>query len=119
MPSADLDLVRSIYADWERGDYSRSDWADPEIEFVVADRPEAGSWCGVTGMARGWGDFLSAWEDYRIAAEEYRALDQDRVLVLTHRSGRGKKSGMVMDEMRDRGAAFPHPRRQGHQARRL
>jgi hypothetical protein len=54
--ATNLDLARSIVADWVRGDYSRADWADPEIEFdVIASSiaPTKAS-LGVSGMAEGF-----------------------------------------------------------------
>jgi ketosteroid isomerase-like protein len=105
MSSANVELVRSIYADWERGDYSSAEWADPEIEFVFADGPEPGSWTGVAGMAEGFRGWLKAWEDYRVVADELRELDGERVFVLTHNSGRGKTSGLEIGQMRTRGQA--------------
>jgi ketosteroid isomerase-like protein len=108
--SSNLDLVRSIYAAWERGDFSSVEWADPEIEFVMPDGPSPVSWRGLSGMAEGMRDFLSAWEDLRVEVEEYREIDGERVLVLGHNTGRGKASGLELGQMGTRGAAVFHLR---------
>lgn len=109
--SANLDLVRSIYAAWERGDYSSTEWAHPEIEYVFADGPSPGRGTGVSGMAEAWGGMLSAWEGVRSEPEEYRELDGERVLVLDHASGgRGKTSGLELRQMRTKGANVFHVR---------
>ena len=99
MASTSLDLVRSIYADWERGDFTRVDWADPEIEYVVADGPAPGIWTGLAEMANALRDILTAWEGVRLEAEDYRDLDYERVLVLYRNSGRGKASGLEIGQI--------------------
>lgn len=91
--TANLDVVRSIFARWEQGDWQESAWADPEIEFVIADGPDQRSITGTEAMARTWRGFLTAWTDYAITAEEIRELDGDRVYVRLRASGRGKASG--------------------------
>jgi len=94
MASANLELVRSIYAKWERGEYGSVDWADPEIEYVFADGPEPGSWTGLAGMAKANRYWPRAWEDIRLEVDECRQLDDERVLVLMLMRGRGKASGL-------------------------
>jgi ketosteroid isomerase-like protein len=106
--SANLELVRSLYAAWERGDFGSTEWAHPEIEFVIADGPTPGRWRGVAGMIEGYSDFLRAWEDFRTEVEEYRELDDERVLALVRYSGRGKTSGLELGQLRDNGAGLFH-----------
>ena len=110
MASANLDLVRSIYAAWERGDYSSVEWAHPEIEYVFADGLSPGRWTGLVEMAEGFREFLNAWEEYRVEADEFRELDGERVLVLIHLTGRGKTSGLELGHMRANAANLFHVR---------
>ena len=92
--SENLDLVRSIYAPFERGDYSSAAWADPEIELVFTEGPQRRRAKGLAAAGEAWSDFLRSWEDWRVVVEEYRELDDERVLVLLHNTGRGRRSGV-------------------------
>jgi ketosteroid isomerase-like protein len=96
--SANVDLVRSLFAAWEHGDYSSTEWADPEIEYVIADGPSPGTWRGVAGMATAWTEVLTAWEGHRGEAEGYLELDDERVLALVHSEARGKTSGLEIGQ---------------------
>jgi ketosteroid isomerase-like protein len=102
--SSNLDVVRSIRAAWERGDFSSADWAHPDIEFVFEGGPAPGSWTGLAGMAKTMRDFLSTWEEFRSEAEEYRKLDDEQVLVFARFGGRGKTSGVELGQVLTKGA---------------
>jgi ketosteroid isomerase-like protein len=113
MASANVDLVRSIFTDWERGNFfsrGSAEWAHPEIEFVIADGPEPGSSVGPVEVSETLRGYLTAWEDFRMLADEYRELDAERVLVLFRRSGRGQHSGVEVWQFGTQGAWVFHIR---------
>jgi len=101
--SENLDLVRSIYADWERGDFRSVDWAHPKIVFDLAGF-DSTSTTGVVEMGQRWREWVSVWEDYRTEADEFRELDGGRVLVLIQHGGSGKASGVGIENVKMPGA---------------
>jgi ketosteroid isomerase-like protein len=97
--SGDLERLKELYADWGRGDFSRTDLMHPEVEA----RPH-GEWPegrrpsrGIERMSAEIRTFLAAWErPFRLDAEEF-IQEGDRILVLIRWHGRGKGSGVEME----------------------
>jgi hypothetical protein len=102
--TGNLELVRSIVAPWRRGDFRASDWADPEIGFVLADGPSPGRWSGVAEMWAAFTEVLAPYANYRVIAEDIRELDDGRVLVLHRYGGVARTSGMEIAAIDTRGA---------------
>ena len=101
----DLDLLRSIYTAWSNDDYRSIAWADAEIELVKADGPDPGSWHGVREMSRVWTENWRSCEDFHTAADAYRERDAERILVLSRRWGRGKRSQAELGRTEAEGAS--------------
>jgi len=92
--SENLDLVRSLRAAWDHGDFSSSDWAHPELEYVIVDGRKSRHARGVPEMAECWREFLADWQAWQARTTEVRELDAERVLALVELSGRHRASGL-------------------------
>jgi ketosteroid isomerase-like protein len=108
--SANLDLVRSIYAAWQRGDWRSADWADADNEFAINGGPDPFRVTGVAATAKRWREVLGVFADFRAEGEEYRELDDQRVLVLHNWSGHGKTSALSVEQMQAKSATLFHVR---------
>jgi ketosteroid isomerase-like protein len=103
--SSNVALVRSIYADWERGDFTKAEWAHPDIEWVFADGPTPEQSTGLAGVAAAFRQWSTLWDDFRIEADEFIELNADSVLALVHLGGRGKMSGIDVGHLPSKTAA--------------
>ena len=91
-------MVRAIYERWEQGDYSSTDWADPDIEFSFPGGLDQGVRHGVEAMGNQWAAWLSQFDQFESHPIEYLESG-DQVVVLTRFGGRGKGSGVPLEEM--------------------
>jgi ketosteroid isomerase-like protein len=92
MSRENLEIVRSVYAEWAVGDFSHGAIFDPEVEFEMVDWPEAANSRGLDAMRRTWMAALGAWEDFRAEPSEFIEAGE-QVVVMTRAVGRGKGSG--------------------------
>jgi ketosteroid isomerase-like protein len=53
---------------------------------------------GLDAMAARYGDWLRGWKAFRAEPERYLVVDDSRILVLVHNTGRGRTSGVEFEQ---------------------
>lgn len=71
MSQKNVDAVRSIYKEWEKGNFRAGvDLYDPLVLFIpFPDFPAAGHYLGREGVREFMRSFLAAWTNLTMAAE--------------------------------------------------
>ncbi len=98
MSEENVELVRRIYAAWERGDFSETWWCADDFEFEIPDGWNPGIHYGAAAMGRAWRDWLQGWRSFHTRLVEVRDLG-DRVLAVNRFGGEGRTSGLVPDSL--------------------
>ena len=98
MPGENVELLRPVYIEWERGNLrAGTELLDPEIESVwPAEFPSGGTYRGHTGHAQAMREWLTPWEDFRLTVEDFFEAD-NRVVVPFRVHARGRESGVEVD----------------------
>jgi ketosteroid isomerase-like protein len=97
MSDENVEIVRRLYASWERGDLQTADFFDVDVEHsrIGSELPGInGDWRGIEDFGVALASYLDALADLHIEAERIIDLGGDRVLVLARQTARGKTSGL-------------------------
>jgi uncharacterized protein len=98
MSKENVEIVRSLYEGWLRGEVGL-DRLDPEIAmFESTTLPGAASAVGIDAVRRYIESFAKYWEEIRFEPQEYIEAG-DQVVVVARLLGRGKASGVAVERV--------------------
>jgi ketosteroid isomerase-like protein len=91
---SDVELLRSLFDDWERGEFSRGVELYADNMYFTTVEPEGQhSGHGPAGVRRFMERFLGAWEFYSVRVDEIEELGGGRYHGAGEQYARGKESG--------------------------
>jgi uncharacterized protein len=100
MGQTNVEVVRALYDAWNRHDLRASSrLLDDEIEFrEPSEWIHSGTHRGIAAMGEALLRQLDAWEDFQMEVEEIAEQDES-VLAVVRERGRGRHSGIDVDEL--------------------
>jgi ketosteroid isomerase-like protein len=101
MSRENVEVVRRIYADWEKGDMRAGvELFDSDIVFAsfMPDSTERITVRGPEGVETFMREFLAQWRDYRLFGEKFRQVGTNKVFVEGHQTATGRESGVAVED---------------------
>jgi ketosteroid isomerase-like protein len=100
MTASNVDVVRDLLDEWNRGDVDdllARTTEDFEWHPVLVASVEGGAYRGHDGFREFLSEWTSTWNSWNLEAEEMREFG-DQVLVLTRVRAEGRGSGVELDQ---------------------
>jgi ketosteroid isomerase-like protein len=98
MSQENVDKTRDFIAAYNRRDFDAAmKFFDPEIEWVLPARQSSDSGRGLDAVRRFWDEIDENMDELKLDAREFVDAG-DRVATRLRHFGRGKGSGLVIDE---------------------
>jgi ketosteroid isomerase-like protein len=116
MPDPNVEAVRRGLEAFNSGDLPTIfGLLDEDVEvYSHPDTGNSGSYHGHDGFMDWVRLWLDAWESFHIEIREIEALDAERLIAITDQTGRGKGSGI---EVQQKGVAYLFTLRDGRATR--
>jgi ketosteroid isomerase-like protein len=70
----------------------------PDVVYDARERPDGRLWRGRDQIGAAMRDWSEVWDDWEVEAERYMDAGGDRVLIMWRERGRGKSSGIAMEQ---------------------
>jgi ketosteroid isomerase-like protein len=74
------------------------DSLDPEVEFDLTGRPDGKVWHGRDGVLQAMAEWIDTFESWEVKTERYIDAGGDEVVSLWRERGRGKISGLPIEQ---------------------
>jgi ketosteroid isomerase-like protein len=92
MSQENVETVRRIHEFWQRREFDQAlDAFDPDVVWTTTETGEFHGHDGVKASLREW---VGTFDDYRYDVVDVIDVDDARVLVIGHQSGKGRGSGV-------------------------
>jgi ketosteroid isomerase-like protein len=100
MSQENVEIVRGIYAQWERGNFAAAlPLFDPGITFetYMPDADENVIVHGLDELAAFMRDWFGQWREYWVSADEFQKAGPDKVFAAGRQAGTGLHSGASVE----------------------